>query len=306
MGLRRRDRSQAWAALAPPSRAAKIANEFLFVYIGASLAWVVISDYLVNLYSARFGELPPWVHSAKGIFYVTMFGLALRQAARAHVSAVERAHRAQIEANLELVRRLALAAEYRDDETGGHNERLGRYAAILGRAVGLEPAECETLAYAASLHDIGKIGIPDCILLKEGPLDEAERARMQHHTLLGAGILADGEHPMVQMACRVALSHHERWDGTGYPKGLRGSDIPIEGRIVSVCDVFDALTQHRPYKEPWSNEDAVREIERGKGTHFDPHVVEAFLRCLPEILETKNSLPSRSTAGYRASGREVA
>lgn len=308
MGNRRRQQrgTAIWATLAPPSRAAKIANGFLLWYIGASLAWIVLSDHALNLIGSVI-ELPPWAQTVKGITYVTLFGFALRKAARIHVESVEEVHRAQIEANLELVRRLALAAEYRDDETGGHNDRIGRYSAIVGRSLGLEPSECEMLAYAASLHDIGKIGIPDRILLKNGALEPEERAQIQLHTELGAKILAEGEHPMVQMAHRVALYHHERWDGSGYPKGLRGTDIPVEGRIVAVCDVFDALTHCRPYKPAWTVEDAVREIEKGRGTHFDPNVVDAFLRRLPEIIEAKDLLTHRATAtGYRAEGLDVA
>lgn len=268
--------------LVPTSRASKIANGFLFWYLTASVVWIVISDALLQTV-VRVVHLPAWVHSAKGVAYVLIFGLALRRAARVYVEGVERAHTAHIEAKLELVHRLALAAEYRDDETGGHNGRIGRFAAIVGRELELDAKVCETLSYAASLHDLGKIGIPDALLHKPGVFTPDERTAMERHTLLGAEILSGGQHPLMVMSHTIALTHHERWDGKGYPCGLSGTEIPIEGRIVAVCDVFDALVSERPYKAAWSVEDAALEIASLRGAAFDPDVVDAFLRCLPEI-----------------------
>jgi len=192
------------------------------------------------------------------------------------------------------VRRLALAAEYRDDETGGHNQRIGSYAAILAAQMGLDAKACEMLSYAALLHDLGKIGVPDSLLLKPGVFTPEERLAMQRHTTLGAELLADGYHPLILMSHTVALTHHERWDGNGYPNGLRGEEIPIEGRIVAVCDVYDALTSKRPYKEAWSSADAIAEIVRESGCHFDPVVVDAFLNCLPAIEATRNPSAGRT------------
>lgn len=291
--------------LTPISHAAQLANKFLFWYIGASIVWILVSDQLL-LALGRVTVVPDWAPTAKGILYITGFGLALRHAARVHVEAIEIAHQAHVDAGLELVHRLALAAEYRDDQTGGHNERIGCYAAIVGQAMGYDENWCQTLAYAAALHDIGKIGIPDCILLKAGPLCPEERQRMEMHTLLGAKLLADGVHPMVRMAHQVALTHHEKWDGTGYPDRLAGEAIPIEGRIVAVCDVFDALTNDRPYKKAWTMEDALAEIIKGRGAHFDPQVVDSFVACLHAIQRAREEAPTKENHCYRVRGDSAA
>jgi putative two-component system response regulator len=280
------------AGLMPVSRASRIANAFLFWYLLGSILWIVGTDQLLRLLSEAM-EVPVWVHSIKGVMYVVFFGLALRRAARAYVQDVEQAHRVQIEAKLDLVRRLALAAEYRDDDTGGHNARIGCYASMVAAEMGFDAQACETLSYAAALHDLGKIGISDSLLLKPGPFTAEEREEMERHTTLGAEILAGSRHPLILMSYVVALTHHERWDGAGYPNGLKGSEIPIEGRIVAVCDVFDALTTRRPYKDAWYAEEAVDEIIAHSGSHFDPTVVEAFLRCLPEMRKEKVETPSR-------------
>ncbi len=277
--------------LTPVSQASRIANRFLVWYLVASITWILGSDHLVT-FAEQFGKVPEWFQSAKGLGYVIVLGLVLRGATRTYVEGVERANAAHIESNLELVRRLALAAEYRDDETGGHNQRIGTYAAIVGAKLNLDPKFCETLSYAALLHDLGKIGVPDSLLLKPGPFDADERAAMELHTTLGAEILSGGFHPLVEMSHTVALTHHERWDGSGYPQGLSGHDIPMEGRIVAVCDVYDALTSKRPYKEAWSTEEAVAEIVRQSGTHFDPLVVDAFLQCRAEIEAVRKNLES--------------
>ncbi|RYG26680.1 HD domain-containing protein [bacterium] len=268
--------------LAPVSQAVRIANGFLVWYLLGSMVWIVASDQALRLLAGVL-EIPSWLHSAKGIAYVIIFGLALRRAARTYVQGVEAAHTGYIEAKLELVRRLALAAEYRDDDTGGHNARIGFYSSLVAAELGFDPKACETLSYAAALHDLGKIGISDSLLLKPGPFSPEERMEMERHTTLGAEILSGSRHPLVLMSHVVALTHHERWDGQGYPYGLKGTQIPIEGRIVAVCDVFDALTTQRPYKEAWSTDEAVDEIVSHSGSHFDPDVVAAFLRCLAEI-----------------------
>ncbi len=193
------------------------------------------------------------------------------------LEAAVRARTAELEeSRLDTLRRLALAAEYRDDDTQQHTERVGRTAALIARRLGLSEATVRLIRQAAPLHDIGKLGIPDAILLKPGKLTAAEFASMQAHTRIGAVILADGKFDVVRLAREIALSHHERWDGTGYPYGLAGSAIPIYGRIVAVADVFDALTHDRPYKRAWSVEAAVAEIVAGAGAHFDPDVVTAF------------------------------
>jgi PAS domain S-box-containing protein/putative nucleotidyltransferase with HDIG domain len=179
-------------------------------------------------------------------------------------------------ARIESLRRLALAAEYRDDETHQHTERVAALSALLAQQLGLLPAIVEQMRQAAPLHDIGKLGIPDAILLKRGRLTERERALMQKHTAIGASILADSGFPVLVLGEQIARTHHERWDGTGYPAQLAGADIPMAGRIVAVADVFDALTHERPYKRAWPLPDAIAEIVSGRGTQFDPEVVSAL------------------------------
>ena len=180
-------------------------------------------------------------------------------------------------AQLETLQRLALAAEYRDDDTGLHTKRVGSTAGILAGLLDLEPVTVELIHRAAPLHDVGKIGIADAILLKAGKLTDVEFATMKQHTTIGANMLSGSTSPWLNMAEIIALTHHERWDGRGYPQGLCGNDIPIVGRIVAVADVFDALTHQRPYKEPWSIEAAAAEIKSQCGKHFDERVVEAFM-----------------------------
>ncbi|MEA2492699.1 MAG: cyclic di-GMP phosphodiesterase [Thermoleophilaceae bacterium] len=179
-------------------------------------------------------------------------------------------------ARLELLERLALAAEYRDDNTQEHAQRVGRTTALLAVAVGVPAADVEVLLRAAPLHDIGKIGVPDAILLKSASLTDAEYAVMQAHTTIGAEILSGSEFAILRTAEVIAATHHERWDGAGYPKGIAGDEIPLAGRLVAVADVFDALVHERPYKPAWPLERALEEIRSLGGTHFDPDVVAAF------------------------------
>jgi putative two-component system response regulator len=186
---------------------------------------------------------------------------------------------------LDVIRRLGRAAEYRDNETGLHIVRISLAASVLGRALGMTPRECDLLLNASPMHDIGKIGIPDRILLKPGPLDDEEWAVMRRHPAIGAELLSGSTSDLMQMAEMIALAHHERWDGTGYPRGLRGEDIPLPARIVAVCDVFDALLSRRPYKEPWTVDASLAELERRAGTHLDPVAVATFVNVLDEVLE---------------------
>jgi putative two-component system response regulator len=190
---------------------------------------------------------------------------------------------------LEIIRRLGRAAEYRDNETGYHVIRMSHYAKLIAQAYGSNPEWTEMLFNAAPMHDIGKIGISDLILLKPGKLDADEWRQMQQHTLIGAEIIGDNPNPLLQMARIIALTHHEKWDGSGYPNGLAGKDIPLEGRICAIADVFDALTSVRPYKKAWPVEDAVALIERDSGSHFDPDLTPLFKQVLPEILRIRAS-----------------
>jgi putative two-component system response regulator len=178
---------------------------------------------------------------------------------------------------LEILERLAIAAEFRDDDTGEHVHRVAHNSALLAGTLGMPPEEVELIRRSSTLHDIGKIGIPDAILLKPGKLTADEFATIKSHTVIGSQILGGSEIPLLRWAEEIARTHHERWDGSGYPKGLSGQSIPIAGRIVTIADVFDALTHDRPYKRAWSVTDAVAEIESQSGRQFDPAVVGAFL-----------------------------
>ena len=180
------------------------------------------------------------------------------------------------QARLEVLVRLALAAEYRDDATQEHAWRIGRTCGLLAVEIGIIGSQAELIRRAAPLHDIGKIGIPDAILLKPGRLTEQEFAAIKAHTTIGAEILSGSKSSLLRLAERIALSHHERWDGHGYPEGRRGEEIPLAGRIVAVADVFDALTHERPYKRAWSVANAVGEILSQRGRQFDPDVLDAF------------------------------
>jgi putative two-component system response regulator len=195
------------------------------------------------------------------------------------------------ETQLSVVRRLGQAAEYRDNDTGNHVIRMSRFSALLAKQLGASSEQCELLLHASPMHDVGKIGIPDRILLKKGKLDPEEWKTMQTHVTIGSEILSDDKSELIQLAQKITLQHHEKWDGSGYPYGLKGEDISFEARIVTVCDVFDALTSERPYKKAWSVEDALTEIEKQSGTSFDQKVVKKFKSVLPEIIEVKNSLP---------------
>lgn len=181
------------------------------------------------------------------------------------------------EAQIEIMERLARAAEYRDDNTGEHTFRVGHNSAELARAAGLSDAEVELIRTAAPLHDVGKIGIPDSILLKPGPLTDDEFDLMKTHTEIGARILSGSSFRVLQLAEQIALWHHEAWDGSGYPHGLAGEKIPMAARILTIVDVFDALTHERPYKDAWPVEKALAVITEDAGTKFDPRLAELFL-----------------------------
>lgn len=189
------------------------------------------------------------------------------------------------EAQQELIHRLVLASEFRDYETANHIIRISYFTYELGKAVGLSEGELDLLLHASTMHDIGKVGIPDSILLKPGKLNLEEWEIMKTHTTKGAQILRGSSFELIRMAEDIALTHHEKWDGTGYPQGLKGEEIPLVGRITAISDVFDALVSERPYKKAWPIEKALEEIRTNSGSHFDEDLVEKFFEILPTILE---------------------
>jgi CheY-like chemotaxis protein len=199
-------------------------------------------------------------------------------------------------AQAETVRRLSMAVEFRDEDTGAHIERIGRFSTLLAEHIGMDPAFCERLGHAAPLHDVGKVAIPDAILLKPGPLTPEERAIVETHAEEGHRLVRGSSSSILDMAATIALSHQEKWDGSGYPRGLKGEAIPIEGRIVAVADVFDALTSDRVYRKAFSVDEAVQMMREQRGRHFDPVLLDAFMEVLgqtgPDAREQVRSDPA--------------
>lgn len=194
-------------------------------------------------------------------------------------------------ASLEAIYRLSLAAEYKNKETGDHIKRVSQYAGIIARNMGLNSATIDAIVYAAPMHDIGKIGIPDHILLKPGKHDSGEWEIMKQHTIIGAKILEGSGHGFIRLASVIALTHHEKWDGTGYPRGLKGGEIPISGRITALADYYDAMTSARLYRvDILKPEDAFRDIINNRGVHFDPKVVDCFLGSRGQIYQIMDDI----------------
>jgi response regulator RpfG family c-di-GMP phosphodiesterase len=206
-----------------------------------------------------------------------------------NLSSVSRSQRRTLE-------RLARAAEFRDEETANHTQRVSRYSELLARLSGVDRERSELIATASAMHDIGKLGIPDSILRKPGRLTEEERSHMQKHADYGRKILADEPDPLLDLAAAIAWTHHERWDGAGYPRRLRGDEIPLEGRIVAIGDVFDALTSDRVYRPAMTVENAVDLMKEGSGAHFDPELLDLFFGALPRVLEIRRRLPDDADA----------
>lgn len=227
---------------------------------------------------------------------------SVAQQTRALREALERMTEAQRKtkaAHLDTIRRLTLAAEFKDADTGEHIERIGVYAERVARRLGMSPGDVETIRHAAPLHDVGKLGVPDHVLLKPGPLDEDEWVLMRAHTTLGAQILAGSDSSIIQMGETIALSHHERWDGGGYPDGMVGKEIPLEARICAVVDYFDALTMDRPYRKAFSVSRVLAMMKEGEGAHFDPDVLQAFFAIVSELREGDDRLRPRSGGELR-------
>ncbi|MEE2729852.1 MAG: HD domain-containing phosphohydrolase [Pseudomonadota bacterium] len=222
-----------------------------------------------------------------GVDYITkpLSPAIVKARVRTHLSLVQAEELKST--RLQIIQKLGRAAEYKDNETGLHVMRMSHYSRILALASGYSEAAAEDLLNAAPMHDIGKIGIADSIMLKPGKLTEEEFAVMKQHPEIGAEILGESDVPLLRLARSVALHHHEKWDGSGYPYGLHGEDIPREARIVALADVFDALTSERPYKKAWTVEAALEYVEEQSGRHFDPDLVKIFRACLPDILVIK-------------------
>ncbi|MCG5510122.1 HD-GYP domain-containing protein [Ectothiorhodospira lacustris] len=207
---------------------------------------------------------------------------------------------------LQVVQRLGRAAEYRDNETGYHILRMSHTCELLARHLGWSHAECERMLHASPMHDVGKIGIPDQILLKPGKLTPEEWSIMQSHATIGGDILSGDESELLNLAREIALTHHEKWDGSGYPLGLAGEEIPVSGRIVALADVFDALTSERPYKKAWPVQDALDLIRDSSGSHFEPRLTAVFFKLVPEILAIRDRFaepPSPASEPHSFTGR---
>src|SRR5918996_447891 len=214
--------------------------------------------------------------------------------------AITRLERAQTDlesSQEETINRLSMAAEYRDEATGAHIQRVSRYCGLLARKIGARDEEAEVVRLAAQMHDIGKIAIPDRILLKPAALELEERALMESHAEIGYRLLRDSDSEMLRLAASIAHTHHERLDGSGYPKGLEGDAIALEGRIAAITDVFDALTTDRVYRRAWPLERAVEEMNASRGTHFDPDLLDAFVDAIPEVLPVKDQFLDATSIG---------
>lgn len=222
----------------------------------------------------------------------------VRARVRTHLSLVQ-AKQLEKTCN-EALAMLGKAGHYNDADTGLHIWRMASYARILAEALGWSTERCDLLEHAAPMHDTGKIGIPDAVLRKPGKLDAEEWAIMQTHSRIGYDILSTSDAPVFELAAEIALYHHEKWDGSGYPEGLAGEAIPGSARITALADVFDALTMKRPYKDAWPAEQAIQTLREGAGHHFDPALVEALETCLPRILEIKTEWDKRETEGFNA------
>jgi CHASE2 domain-containing sensor protein len=257
---------------------------------GAGVAWLVVAQVAFD-HGHVLPVAAPLFALAIGTVLTIGAGYASERRRRDRVAqrneALEEAVRERTlelrETQLEIINRLAGVTESRDEETGLHLERIGRLCEQLGLALGMTAPQAETLRHASLLHDVGKIAVPDAILTKPGPLTDEEWVVMRGHAAAGAAMLAGSRAPVMRMAEEIALSHHERWDGSGYPAGLAGEAIPLTGRICAVCDVFDALRSRRPYKEPWPLQDTLDELARQRARHFDPTVLDAFLGMVDDL-----------------------
>jgi len=248
----------------------------LMLYTGAySLVLAELVALISSIHRDRPDEAPRALRAVNQAVFLDM-GLAVSVYYDSFVGAME-------DMSNELNFSLARAGEFRDNETGLHLMRMSRMCHALALAIGKDRRWAQMIQVASPLHDVGKIGIPDKILLKQGRLDSAEMEVMRRHPEFGGRIIPDNPAEVIRMAKRISLTHHERWDGGGYPAGLQGEEIPLEGRIAAICDVYDALLSERPYKQPWEPERVIAFLRDNSGTHFDPALISAFLANLPEM-----------------------
>jgi putative two-component system response regulator len=245
------------------------------------------------------------VHRIRNYLEVRMLYLERQRQAEILEQKVRERTRELSETQKEILRRLALAGEYRDNETGNHVARVSHTCKALALAAGFSDDMAEMIFHASPMHDIGKIGVPDHILLKPGRLELDEMTIMRQHAQIGGTML--GGHPaaILQLAHSIALHHHEKWDGSGYPDALAGAAIPEEVRIVTICDVFDALTSSRPYKKAWPIETAINHLRDEAGRHFDPRLVDIFISILPAILEIRDRFADRTPERFAAAQRRI-
>lgn len=254
-----------------------------FYWVDATIVPLLGQDHLPQRYLSVRTDITDLVDA----------NFAIQQTTEHLLEELDERHKELQSAQSEVLERLMLAAEYRDTETGNHIVRISRFAELIARDLGMPEPEIQLLVMAAPMHDVGKIGVPDHILLKPGRLTSEEFEVIKTHSTIGASILASDSSDVLRVARDIALYHHEKYDGTGYPYGLAGDEIPLVARIVAVADVFDAVTTVRPYKKAWPVEEAVAHIQASTGSHFDPGVVDAFMRVLPDILALRTSLADR-------------
>ena len=244
-------------------------------------------DEIINIGASDFVEKP---------FSIQEIILRIRRVLRERQlkAASRNSHQELKQAYVDSIHRLVMASEFKDEDTGDHIIRIGEYASYIARGLNVDDQLIETIGYAAPMHDVGKIGIPDKILLKPGKLTNEEFNIMKRHTLIGARLLSKSKSRILQMAEEIALTHHEKFNGNGYPNGLSGTDIPLSGRIVAIADTFDALTSKRPYKEPYPPEMVYDIIRREGGKHFDPEIADYFLEKFDHFLSVRNDLGDMS------------
>ena len=250
------------------------------VFLSFSMPLLLIIN-IALITSDKPGYFETGITMAIGVLFLTYTAFNHRNSFSALIQKNKEIKRTQ----LDIIERLGIAGEYRDSHTGLHIKRMSHFSYLLALASGLNQNQADNILAASPMHDVGKIGIPDSILLKPGKLDEKEWEIMKTHPTIGHAILQDHDSELMKLAAVISLYHHEKWDGTGYPSGFSGENIPFSARIVTICDVFDALTSKRPYKEAWPTQKALAYIKQQSGKHFDPTLTQHFIRISPQIIQ---------------------